>query len=119
MPKKAYIVELPGLTEEAAPREVVLVQLGVSEFQQSMSLVGNIESDDARSFAEGIEGLRLSVRKIDGKEVTREDLQGRLWDDHFDMIETSLLAQQFSKIHAPAKGVVAGLRPAAGNVSGG
>lgn len=111
--KKAFIVELPGATPEGPPREVVIATLGVGEFQMSMSLVGNIESDDARSFAEGIEGLRLAIRKIDGRDVSREDLQGSLWDEYFDMAETSLLAQKFGEIHAPAKGVKVGMKPAA------
>ncbi len=105
-PKKAYQIVLPE------GREVIIAELGVSEFQMSMEIVGNIESEDARSFAEGVEGLRLAVREIDGAKVTRDELQGKLWEDFFSMKETMLLCQAFSEIHAPAKGAKAGIKPA-------
>ena len=105
--RKAFEVGLPG------SRSVVLVELKTGEVRQAMELAGKIKVDDARQFETSLQGLRLSIRKIDGRDVKYEDLIGEKFDDEFSVAEATLLARAWSKIHLPNEDEVDGL---AGNI---
>jgi hypothetical protein len=93
--KNAFEVVLPG------NRLVVLVELGAGDLQQAFRLAGNEKAKGAQDFAQSMEGLKLSIREVDGQKVSYDKLAGNLWDEHFSLRETILLQREWERIHMP------------------
>jgi hypothetical protein len=102
--RNAYEVELPGA------RKVVMAELGSGDVRQCMVLAGNQRVQAAQEFDTALEGLRMSLRQVDGKAVTRDDIEGRLLDDLFSMSEIMLLVDVWRQIHMPNVGQVEAVR---------
>ena len=95
-PRNAFEVQLPG------DRKVVMAELRSGEVRQCMVLAGNSAVQSAQEFDTALEGLRLSVREIDGKSVTRDSLEGSMLDDQFSIAELMLLMDAWRSIHMPS-----------------
>jgi hypothetical protein len=94
-PRSATEVILPD------GRKVVIAELRLSEMKRAMQLAGAEKSEAARNFDTAVHGLRLAIRKIDGKDVKYDDLVGDLLEEHFTTKEILLLGRIFNQMHEP------------------
>ena len=94
MQKEAYEIVLPS------GKTVLLVELDIDQVMTAMDLAatGAKGSSDIRT---NIESLRLSIAKIDGRDVSYSDLQGPKIKEHFNLRETMLLAGQVASLFLP------------------
>lgn len=104
--KDAQEVTLPS------GRKVVLVELGSGEMKQVIALGAKEPNEDVRAFEQQLNGLRYSIRKIDGVDVRYADLVGEAMDAKFKVKEISILGQVWARMHFASKDEVA---DAAGN----
>jgi len=94
MSQEAFEIELPG------QKKVVLVELKPSQLQQAMQLGGG---PTGNSLATAMEGLRLSIREIDGRKVGYNDLAGERLDDAFRTRDVMLLVGVWNEMHFPSE----------------
>lgn len=94
-PRNAYEIVLPG------KRKVVFVELKTGEMKMALQLASKERAEAARNFVAGIEGLKLSIREVDGRKVGYDDFKGDAWDDMFSARETNLLVRAWNKVHSP------------------
>lgn len=93
--KNALEVELPD------GRAVVVVELGLGEVKRAMQLASSEQCEDARRLETAVQGLRMSVQRINGATFKYDDLVGVRWEDQFSMSETMMLASIWNGMHMP------------------
>jgi hypothetical protein len=103
--RNAFEVVLGGKKQDdgtiVGGRRVVLVELRTGELRQAMELAGKIKAQDARQFETSLQGLRLSIRSVDGKALKYDELVGDKLDELFSVKEITLLAREWNRIHMP------------------
>lgn len=107
-PKIAHRITLPG------GKVVVLTELRSSELLLADEMIGNAyTTQGAKSLASGLEGLRMSIREISDRKVTRGDLEGDKLDDEFTATELAILSHRYALLHSASddtlKAVTAGM----------
>jgi hypothetical protein len=96
--RSAYEIVLPS------NKVVVLAELKSGQLVRAMGVAGGANSS-ADEMAVALEGLRLSLREIDGKQVKYDDVVGDFLDDLFGMTDLMLLVQAWQSIHYPKREV--------------
>lgn len=93
-------------------RKVEIATLTIPEILTAMRGASAEKSDTARGLAVSHAGLRMSMRKIDGKPVVGSMLLGKLWP--FRSRETFALAKVWSDMHIPDEATVEAAKAAMG-----
>lgn len=96
---RAYPVEL-----EQEDLEILMVELSPHQMIAAMKAAGTDKNMSVAGIRTAREGLRMSVRKISGKDISYVDLEGAKWKKYFPRTRTTLqLAGLWTQIHEPSE----------------
>lgn len=90
------------VTVQVGRRAVLLVELSTDDLKTATELAGDVEGQAARDFETALQGLRRSIRSIDGRDVAAAELEGDGLDQLFRVREIVFLARAWGRLQNPA-----------------